>query len=97
MTAEVVLVTRKFRRTIPDAHRGSMDTRLKWLWHQRFGTVQQIWKDSPDVLDHTAATLVLQAILAKDLDSMIQLFNRIEGGPLEDQAVADKGEPTMRV
>lgn len=97
MTAELVAVQRKFRREIPDAHRGSLDTRLKWLWNQRFGTVQQIWKDSRDVLDHTAATLVLQAILGKDLDSMIQLFNRIEGGPLEDQAIADKDETTMRL
>ncbi len=96
MTTEVVLV-RKFRKQIPDAHRGSLDTRLKWLWHQRFGTVQQIWKDSRDVLDHTAATLVLQAVMAKDLDSIIQLFNRIEGGPLEDQVVADKEETSMRL
>ena len=66
-------------------HRGSLDTRLQWLWNQRFGTVQTIWKDSDDILDHTACTLVLQAILARDLPSIELLFHRIEGGSLPDQ------------
>jgi hypothetical protein len=88
---EVVHIpTRKYRREIPDAHRVSLDTRIMWLWNQRFGTVQMVWKDSPDVLDHTAATLILQAIMAKDLGSIQQLFNRIEGGALEDEVVLDR-------
>lgn len=85
-------VSRKFRKQIPDAHRSSIDTRLRWLWHQRFGTVQMIWKDSPDVLDHTACTLVLQAIMAKDLDSIAQLFQRLEGGALMDQELLEEDE-----
>lgn len=91
MSAELVTTTRKFRKEIPEAHRATLDTRLHWLWHQRFGTVQMVWKDSTDVLDHTAATLILQAIMAKDLDSISQLFNRIEGGALKDEQVQDQG------
>jgi len=96
MSTELVVVARKFRKAIPEAHRASLDTRLHWLWHQRFGTVQMIYNSSPDALDHTAATLVLQATMAKDLDSIIQLLNRIEGGPLEDAVVADRAAP-MRI
>lgn len=95
MTQELV-VTRKFRKQVPDIHRVSLDTRIQWLWHQRFGTVQQIWKDSDDVLDHTACTLILQAIMAKDLDAITQLFQRLEGGALIDGELLDQ-DPPMRV
>jgi hypothetical protein len=88
-------VTRKFRKAIPEAHQVSLDTRLQWLWHQRFGTVQMIWKESTDVLDHTAATLILQAIMAKDLDSIAQLFQRLEGGSITDVEVLE--QTVMRV
>ena len=84
--------TRKFRTRVPAAHRQSLDTRLLWLWNQRFGTVQTIWQRSPDLLDHTAATIILQAILAKDLNSIQLLFQRIEGGALEDTKVAERAE-----
>jgi hypothetical protein len=95
MTSTAVAITRKFRKAIPEAHQASLDTRLHWLWHQRFGTVQTVWKDSPDVLDHTAATLVLQAIMAKDLESIAQLFQRLEGGSVSDTEVLE--QTTMRV
>lgn len=97
--SEIVQVTptRKFRKEIPEAHRTSLDTRIQWLWHQRFGTVQTIWKDSPDVLDHTAATLFLQAIMAKDLGSIQQLFQRLEGGSLMDEELAQRPEASIRV
>lgn len=97
MSSELVLVTRKYRKRIPDSHRGSLDTRIVWLWHQRFGTVQTIWKDSPDILDHTAATLILQAIIAKDLDSIVQLFQRLEGGALVDEEVQERAGAEMRL
>lgn len=97
MTTELVLVTRKFRKTIPVAHRASLDTRINWLWNQRFGTVQMIWQSSPDVLDVTAATLILQAIMAKDLDSITMIFGRIEGGAIDDSELADRVEKTMRL
>jgi hypothetical protein len=73
-------------------HRTSLDTRIVWLWNQRFGTVQMVWKDSPDVLDHTAATLILQAIIGKDLESIAQVFQRIEGGAQTDDVVAAEPE-----
>ena len=94
MTTELV-TTRKFRRQVPDIHRSSLDTRIQWLWNQRFGTVQMVWKESPDILDNTAATLILQAIMGKDLDSITQLFQRLEGGAVDDQTVLE--ETTIRV
>lgn len=85
MTQEIV---RKFRKAVPESHRSSLDTRLQWLWHQRFGTVQMIWKESEDVLDHTAATLILQAIMGRDLNSIELLFQRLEGGAVGDERLA---------
>ena len=58
MSQELV---RKFRREVPEMHKGSLDSRLQWLWMQRFGTVQMVWKESQDLLDHTAATIILVA------------------------------------
>jgi len=81
---------RTYRTSIPEDHRASLDTRLHWLWHQRFGTVQTVYSRSPDILDVTAATLILQCVMAKDLRSIQQLFQRIEGGASEDQALADE-------
>lgn len=92
MTAEVVPV-RKYRHEIPADHRGSLDTRLLWLWHQRFGTVQTIYSQSTDILDVTAATLILQAIMARDLKSIQQLFQRLEGNSMYDREVLDKIPP----
>lgn len=95
MSAELVL-TSKFRGQIPEAHRTSLDTRIVWLWHQRFGTVQTVWQKSPDILDHTAATLFLQAIVGKDLVSIEQVFKRLEGGALPDDELVSRAE-TIRV
>lgn len=96
--AELVPVkTRKYRSEIPATHRASLDTRIQWLWNQRFGTVQTVWKDSPDVLDNTAATLVLQAIMAKDLESINQIIQRLEGGALSDEEVLERSVPAMRL
>lgn len=96
MTADLEVV-RKFRKQVPAAHRQSLDTRIAWLWNQRFGTVQTIWKDSDDVLDKTAATLILQAIMAKDLTSITLLLQRLEGGSITDEAVADRSDGPLRV
>jgi hypothetical protein len=85
-----VVPIRKYRSQVPNDHRASLDTRLLWLWHQRFGTVQTIYSVSPDILDVTAATLILQAIMAKDLKSIQQLFQRLEGNPLYDHEVVEK-------
>jgi hypothetical protein len=91
------VLTQKFRKAVPDAHRATLDTRIAWLWHQRYGTVQQVWNHSSDVLDHTAATLILQAIMGHDLDSIVQLFQRLEGGPVGDQTVLENQEKEMRL
>lgn len=86
----------KFRKRVPEQHRTSLDTRIQWLWNQRFGTVQTVWQQSPDVLDTTAATLILQAIMGKDLESISQLFQRLEGGAVPDDQV-QQDEATIRL
>lgn len=84
-----------FRSQIPKAHRFSIATRLKWLWNQRFGTLQRVHQESPDTLDRTAAFIILQAIVARDLDNMIVLFRQLEGSPQGEEAVA--AQRTLRV
>ena len=88
MTGE--LERRHYRKEIPREHRISLDTRLAWLFNQRFGTVQTVWRDTTDMLDKTAATLILQAIMASDLDSITLLFKRLEGGPQIDEEVREQ-------
>ena len=92
MSQEVVPIQR-WRSSIPREHKSSLDTRLLWLWHQRFGTVQTVYTSSPDILDVTAATLILQAIIAKDLQSIQQLFTRLEGAAIFDQELQDRSKP----
>jgi hypothetical protein len=92
-----VPVRRAYRSSIPKSHQASLDTRIMWLWNQRFGQVQAIWKDSKDVLDHTAADLILQAIMAKDLSSINLVFQRIEGGSISDQEQLDREPESMRL
>lgn len=94
MSQDVVPLHR-FRKEVPPDHRESLDTRLLWLWHQRFGTVQTIYSQSPDILDVTAATLILQAIMARDLRSIQQLFTRLEGGSQYDSEQAQS--PAVRI
>lgn len=87
MSSEVVPIQKnehRFRTSIPDSHRRNLDTRVAWLWNQRFGTVQMVWQCSNDMLDHTAATLILQAVFAKDLDSISHIFQRLEGAAVYD-------------
>lgn len=85
-------LVRKFRKEVPKQHKASLDTRVAWLWQQRFGTIQTIWKDSPDPLDQTACTLILQAIMAKDLNSIELLFKRLEGGSQSDDEVLARAD-----
>jgi hypothetical protein len=46
-----------------------------------------VWKESRDLLDRTAATLYLQAIMGQDLKSIEQIILRIEGGAQYDEEV----------
>jgi hypothetical protein len=80
----------KFRHSIPKEHQSSLDTRLVWLWEQRFGTVQTIYQHSKDTLDRTAATLIIQAVIGRDLESIKHLFQRLEGGALVDEIVLEQ-------
>lgn len=93
----VPIEQRKYRKRVPKDHQQSLDTRIRWLWNQRFGTVQMVWKESGDMLDVTAATLILQAIMAKDLESIEQIFQRLEGGALIDSEILDQDEETLRI
>ena len=89
------LAQKKYRLNIPEEHCVSIDTKLRWLWNQRFGTVQTICMESTDLLDNTACTLILQAIMGRDLESISMLFNRLEGGALSDEQLADS-DSTLR-
>jgi hypothetical protein len=95
--SELVPTEYRFRTQVPDSHRRSIDTRIAWLWNQRFGTVQQVWQTSKDVLDHTAATLLLQAVFAQDLDAINQVFQRLEGGALTDTELLERDVTVTRV
>jgi hypothetical protein len=80
---------RKYRHSIPREHRVTLDTRLAWLWNQRFGTVQTIWLESDDLHDKLAATIMLQAVVASDLNNIALVFRRLEGGALPDEVTLD--------
>ena len=84
------LATYRFRRQIPQTWCSSLDTRITWLWNQRFGTVQSVRQHSPDLLDVTAANLIIQAILHSDISSIEMILNRIEGSPVHDDELVDK-------
>ena len=90
MSQELVEHDRRFRKEVPSKHRQTLDTRLMWLWNQRSGTVQAVWEGSPDMLDHTAATMILQALFGKDLNSIALLIRRLEGGALTDDVIVEQ-------
>jgi len=79
-----------YRGEIPEEHRASMDTRIRWLWNQRWGTVQKVYYESPDMLDRTAAITFIQAIMSKDLSSIELIFTRLEGGAMMDEEVLER-------
>lgn len=98
MASELVAIERRrWRKQVPEEHRASLDTRVRWLWNQRFGTVQTVYNESSDMLDVTAATLIIQAIMAKDLVSIRQVFQRLEGGSQFDEDVMAASEKAMRL
>ena len=88
MSQDVVPV-RKFRNRVPEKHTASVDLRIRWLWNQRFGTVQQVFTNSPDMDDRLAATIVMQALVGHDLNSIHLLFQRLEGGAATDEVVLE--------
>lgn len=90
MTELIPTPDRRFRSAVPEKHRTNLDTRLQWLWNQRSGTVQAVWENTTDVLDRTAATMILQALFGKDLNSIALIFRRLEGGAVEDTVIAEQ-------
>ena len=97
MTTDLVLVPRRrhFRKEVPEIHRTSLDTRIRWLWNQRFGTIQNVYQESPDLLDRTAATMFITAIWSRDLNSIQLILKRLEGGPITDEELVQRA--TLRV
>ena len=89
---ELETTNHKFRKSIPESHRGSLDTRVAWLWNQRFGVVQRVYLESPDEFDRLAATLFLQAIVESDLKSVELIFQRVEGALMTDTETAERNE-----
>jgi hypothetical protein len=86
------LAKKKYRSSIPPEHLTSIDTKLRWLWNQRFGTVQKIWQETEDADTKAAATLCLNAAYLGDLASINIILNRLEGGVLTDQDMLDFSE-----
>lgn len=86
------LSKKKYRSSIPEAHLTSIDTKLRWLWNQRFGTVQKIWQETEDAETKAAATLLLNAAYIGDLQAINIVLNRLEGGALTDQELLDFSE-----
>lgn len=86
------LAKKKYRSSIPEAHLTNIDTKLRWLWNQRFGTVQKIWQETDDAETKAAATLCLNAAYLGDLAAINIILNRLEGGALTDQELLDFSE-----
>ena len=86
--------TRKFRHSIPKEHQHSLDTRIAWLWNQRSGTVQMVHQNSPDVLDQTAASMILQALFSRNLNAIALIFKRLEGSAVPDDVL--EGDDELR-
>ena len=92
MTTEVEVRQGNYRHEVPKEYCASGDTRLYWLWNQRFGTVQRVYQETKDLESRLAATIILQAILMGDLESIKLLFRRLEGGPQMDEEVLEQNQ-----
>lgn len=79
----------KFRSDIPREHCTSADTKIRWLWNQRFGTVQTIWQEAEDGTTKAAAALCLSAAYTGDMTSINLLLTRLEGGAMADEDLLD--------
>jgi hypothetical protein len=89
---QIELAKKKYRGSIPPEHCTSIDTKLRWLWNQRFGTVQKIWQETNDPDTKAAATLCLNAAYIGDLSAIATVLNRLEGGALTDEDMLDFSE-----
>lgn len=91
-TLQAELAKKKYRSVIPEEHTSSIDTKLRWLWNQRFGTVQKIWQETEDADTKAAATLCINAAYLGDLAAIAIILNRLEGGVLSDEDMLDFSE-----
>ena len=83
-------IVRKLRSEIPRAFKTSNDARIQWLWSQRLAVVQSVKLRSKDPLDVLAATIILQAAMSGNLDSIALVFQRLEGGAVTDEEELEK-------
>lgn len=91
-TLQAELAKKKYRSEIPEEHLTSIDTKLRWLWNQRFGTVQKVWQETTDADTKAAATLCINAAYLGDLAAINIILNRLEGGVLTDEDLLDFGD-----
>lgn len=85
-----IVSTKRVYRNIPEKHRVSDDSRIQWLWNQRFEVVQTIFSFTDNVRDRMAATLVLSATLSAHLPAIELVLRRLEGGAVPDQVVQEE-------
>lgn len=86
------LAKRKYRGSVPEEHTGSIDMMLRWMWNQRFGTIQKIWMETKDADTKAAATLCLNAAYVGDMSAINIVLQRLEGGVLTDEDLLDFSE-----
>lgn len=96
-TSQEVAPSYKFRSEIPKEHCTSADTKLRWLWNQRLGTIQTIWQNTQDGDTKIAATLCLNASVVGDMTSINLLINRLEGGAMTDEDMLDFSSDAMPI
>ena len=53
-------VARRLRSEIPDEHRKSDDTRLRWLWNQRMAVVEEHMAKAADLLAQEGADTIFE-------------------------------------
>ena len=94
MTQEIVS---RFRSEIPKEHCATADTKIRWLWNQRFGTIQTIWQQSTDGTTKAAAALCMSAAYTGDMSSIGLLLHRLEGGPVTDEDLLETNTDTMPI
>jgi len=84
-------VKRLYRSEIPVEHCTSTDARLTWLWNQRLGVAQAVFANSKDIESKMAASMILTCAMLGDLSAIEQLFQRLEGAPVSDQELLERG------
>lgn len=85
-----IVKQQRFRSEIPRKHKASLDTRIAWLWRNRWGTVEAVYQDSRDPVDRMVAQIFIQAVVYKDIESIRLIFNRLAGAPLDDAELRER-------